>query len=76
VRENRAMRRVGRGLLVGLCVVAFFLSAVSALAGESCKSTCTGGPNYAHALIWLATGLVALVGAVLLRSKEPESSDW
>jgi len=70
------MRSVGRGLLVCVCVVGFFLGAVSALTGESCKSTCTGGPNYAHAFVWLAIGLVALVGAVLLRTHEPESSDW
>ena len=76
LRKSGAMRRVGRGLLVCVCVVGFFFSAVSALSGESCKSTCTGGPNYAHAVIWLAVGLVALVGALLLRSNEPESSDW
>ena len=70
------MRSVGRGLLVCLCVVGFFFSAMSALTHESCKSTCTGGPNYGLALIWLAVGLVALVGAALLRSNEPDSSDW
>lgn len=51
-------------------------TAVSAFDHESCKDTCTGGPNGAHALLWLAIAVAALVGAILLRQRTSDSADW